>query len=57
MRPTYRTGLREALESSLIVDIIAAFLRPHKRCYAVPAVWLHGAVMVLLCLGIGSSSR
>src|SRR5690348_5664745 len=46
-------GLREGLEASLIVGIIAAFLRKHGRRDALRQVWIGVAAAVALCLLIG----
>jgi high-affinity iron transporter len=51
--PTLVIGLREGLEASLIVGIIAAFLSKHGRRDALRHVWAGVSVAVLLCLGIG----
>jgi high-affinity iron transporter len=44
-------GLREGLEASLIVGIIAAFLRQQNRKDALRWMWLGVAIAVLLCAG------
>jgi high-affinity iron transporter len=51
--PTFVIGLREGLEASLIVGIIAAFLRRTGRPDALKAVWVGVAAAVAICLGIG----
>jgi high-affinity iron transporter len=51
--PTFVIGLREGLEASLIVGIIAAFLTRNGRPDALKAVWLGVAAAVAICLGIG----
>jgi high-affinity iron transporter len=47
-------GLREGLEASLIVGIIAAFLGRHGRRDALRQVWIGVAAAVVLCLLIGA---
>jgi high-affinity iron transporter len=51
--PTFVIGLREGLEASLIVGIIAAFLGKQGRRDALRQVWLGVGVAVLICIGIG----
>ena len=53
MIPTLVIGLREGLEASLIVGIIAAFLGRNDRRDALRQVWIGVAVAVTLCVGIG----
>lgn len=53
MIPTLVIGLREGVEASLIVGIIAAFLSSSGRRDALRQVWLGVAVAVVLCLLIG----
>src|SRR6478672_7554049 len=53
MLATFVIGLREGLEASLIVGIIAAFLRQSNRTDALRKVWLGVAAAVLLCLAVG----
>jgi high-affinity iron transporter len=51
--PTFVIGLREGLEASLIVGIIAAFLLNQGRREALRQVWAGVAAAVALCLAIG----
>jgi high-affinity iron transporter len=51
--PTLVIGLREGLEASLIVGIIAAFLGRHGRRDALRQVWVGVLAAVALCLVIG----
>jgi high-affinity iron transporter len=53
MLATFVIGLREGLEASLIVGIIAAFLGQQQRRDALRQVWLGVGAAVLLCLAIG----
>jgi high-affinity iron transporter len=53
MIPTLVIGLREGLEASLIVGIIAAFLNQSGRRDALKQVWLGVAAAVVLCLAVG----
>jgi high-affinity iron transporter len=46
-------GLREGLEASLIVGIIASFLARNGRRDALRATWIGVIAATLLCLGIG----
>jgi len=51
--PTLVIGLREGLEASLIVGIVAAFLGRSGRRDALRQVWIGVAAAVVLCLAIG----
>lgn len=53
MIPTLVIGLREGLEASLIVGIIAAFLNHAGRREALKQVWLGVATAIGLCLAVG----
>lgn len=53
MIPTLVIGLREGIEASLIVGIIAAFLGRNGRRDALRQVWIGVGVAVTLCLLIG----
>jgi high-affinity iron transporter len=55
MLPTFVIGLREGLEASLIVSIIATFLRQQGRADLLRWVFLGVATAVLLCLGVGAA--
>src|ERR1700712_5254115 len=50
--PTFVIGLREGVEASLIVGIVAAFLRQSGATRELRWVWLGVAVAVLLCVGV-----
>jgi high-affinity iron transporter len=50
--PTFVIGLREGLEATLIIGIIAAFLAKHGRRAALRQVWIGTGAAVLICLGI-----
>jgi high-affinity iron transporter len=49
---TFVIGLREGLEASLIVGIIAAFLGKHGRRDALRQVWFGVGAAVAICVGI-----
>jgi high-affinity iron transporter len=51
--PTFVIGLREGVEASLIVGIVAAFLIQRGRRDALAKVWIGVGAAVLLCLGAG----
>lgn len=53
MLPTFVIGLREGLEASLIVGIIAAFLVRRDRRDALRQVWVGVIVAVVICIGVG----
>src|SRR5215813_3885639 len=53
MLATLVIGLREGLEASLIVGIIASFLARNGRRDALRATWLGVAAATVLCVGIG----
>jgi high-affinity iron transporter len=52
MLPTFVIGLREGVEASLIVGIVAAFLRRQGRLDALRWMWAGVAVAVVLCIGV-----
>ena len=52
MLPTFVIGLREGLEASLIVGIIAAFLIQRGERRALRPMWLGVAAAAALCLGV-----
>jgi high-affinity iron transporter len=51
--PTLVIGLREGLEASLIVGIIAAFLNHAGRREALKQVWIGVGAAIVLCLAVG----
>ena len=57
MIPTLVIGLREGLEASLIVGIVAAFLRRQGRRDALRQVWIGVGLAVVICVGIGIALR
>ncbi|HVU78317.1 MAG TPA: iron uptake transporter permease EfeU [Gaiellaceae bacterium] len=52
MVPTFVIGLREGVEASLIVGIVAAFLKQQGRRDALRWMWAGVVAAVLLCAGI-----
>jgi len=50
--PTFVIGMREGLEASLIVGIVAAFLSKQGRRDALRQVWIGVIAAVVLCIGI-----
>ena len=52
MLPTFVIALREGVEASLIVGIIAAFLVKEGRRDALGRMWIGVGIAVTLCLGI-----
>ncbi len=54
MLPTFVIGLREGVEASLIVGIVAAFLKQQGRQDALRSMWAGVALAVLLCIGIAA---
>ena len=57
MLPTFVIGLREGLEASLIVGIVAAFLRQQDRRDAMRWMWLGVAAAIVLCAAAGVGLR
>jgi high-affinity iron transporter len=53
MLPTFVIGLREGLEATLIVGVVAAFLHQKGRPDAVRWVWVGVGFAAVLCAGIG----
>ena len=53
MLPTFVIGLREGLEATLIVVIIATFLSTAGRSDSLRAMWTGVGVAVLFCIGFG----
>jgi high-affinity iron transporter len=51
--PTFVIGLREGVEASLIVGIVAAFLIQQGRRDALRTVWLGVIGAVVLCIAVG----
>jgi high-affinity iron transporter len=54
---TFVIALREGLEASLIVGIIAAFLRRQGRPDALRAMWVGVGLAVLLCVAVAVALR
>ena len=52
MLPTFVIGLREGVEASLIVGIVAAFLRQQGRRDALRWMWAGVTVAIVLCAGV-----
>jgi high-affinity iron transporter len=57
MLPTFVIGLREGLEASLIVGIVAAFLVRNGRRHDMWALWTGVGIGVVLCLSVGIALR
>jgi high-affinity iron transporter len=53
MIPTLVIGVREGLEASLIVGIIASFLARSGRRDALRSMWTGVGAATLLCVGVG----
>jgi high-affinity iron transporter len=53
MLPTFVIGLREGVEASLIVGIVAAFLLQQGRSDALRRMWIGVGAAVALCLAVG----
>jgi high-affinity iron transporter len=53
MLPTFVIGLREGVEASLIVGIVAAFLRQEGRRDALRWVWAGVVIAVAICAAVG----
>ncbi len=53
MLPTFVIGLREGIEASLIVGIVAAFVRQQGSSSAMRKVWAGVGAAVVLCLAVG----
>jgi high-affinity iron transporter len=51
--PTFVIGLREGVEASLIVGIVAAFLRQEGRRDALRWVWAGVGLAVAICIAVG----
>lgn len=57
MIPTFVIALREGVEASLIIGIIAAFLAREGRRDAMRQMWAGVAVAVALCMGVAVALR
>jgi high-affinity iron transporter len=57
MIPTLVIALREGVEASLIIGIIAAFLVKENRRDALRQMWVGVAIAVLLCVGVAVALR
>jgi len=57
MLPTFVIGLREGVEASLIIGIIAAFLASQGRREALRWVWTGSGLAAAICLAIGLALR
>jgi high-affinity iron transporter len=55
--PTFVIGLREGLEASLIVGIIAAFMIHRRERRALRPMWVGVVAAVALCLGVAIALR
>jgi high-affinity iron transporter len=53
MIPTLVIGLREGLEASLIVGIVAAFLNRQGRRDALRQVWIGVSLAIAICVAVG----
>jgi high-affinity iron transporter len=57
MIPTFVIALREGVEASLIIGIIAAFLVKEGRSEAMRQVWLGVGSAIVLCMGVAVALR
>ena len=57
MIPTFVITLREGVEASLIVGIIAAFLVKEGRRDALRQMWVGVAIAIALCVGVAVAAR
>jgi high-affinity iron transporter len=57
MLPTFVISLREGVEASLIVGIVAAFLVKEDRRDALGRMWIGVAAAIALCLGVAVALR